>query len=250
MFWWHQGGAQAQTPAVHECCWLYEVKASFTSPQGNAASHTPHNRAKTHPLTDISPHRHIQLAISRGFPWLPAAPQSWAQCLNCSTDSHCLAVLSQTQDVSARDGSNWGGGCPSLPPPCCDEASRYASQKNPVTDSATQGTRRQAGQPFHRGIQCKPLHTATNRFFLFLGSPPGFLFTVTVQQGSHSLSLSLSVPLSSSLTVRALELEASVEMLPKEQWLRRNGLHGSFFVDMPRQKHTADHTDIPLSFDP
>jgi hypothetical protein len=37
-----------------------------------------------------------------------------------------------------------------------------------------------------------------------------------VQQGSHSLSLSLSVPLSSSLTVRALALEASVEMLPKE----------------------------------
>ena len=57
----------------------------------------------------------------------------------------------------------------------------------------------------------------TNKqFFLFLGSPPGFLFTVTVQQGSYSLSLSLLVPLSSSLTVRALELEASVEMLPKE----------------------------------
>ena len=41
----------------------------------------------------------------------------------------------------------------------------------------------------------------------------GFLL---VHQGSYSLSLSLSVPLSSSLTVRALELEASVEMLPKE----------------------------------
>ena len=151
-------------------------------------------------------------------------------------------------------------------------------------------------------------------FFLFLGSPPGFFFTVTVQQGSYSLSLSLSVPLSSSLTVRALELEASLEMLPKEdrglpesetchqhiklqtysavsgrtrslarpfplsfrgfltawhpqqqhqhppklhperpqqeQLLRRDGLHGSFFVDMPRQKHAADHTDIPLSSDP
>ena len=63
---------------------------------------------------------------------------------------------------------------------------------------------------------CSRVQATTNSFFLFLGSPPGFLFTVTVQQGSHSLSLSLSVPLSSSLTVRALALEASVEMLPKE----------------------------------
>ena len=63
---------------------------------------------------------------------------------------------------------------------------------------------------------CSRAQATTNSFFLFLGSPPGFLFTVTVQQGSHSLSLSLSVPLSSSLTVRALALEASVEMLPKE----------------------------------
>ena len=92
---------------------------------------------------------------------------------------------------------------------------------------------------------CSRVQATTNSFFLFLGSPPGFLFTVTVQQGSHSLSLSLSVPLSSSLTARALALEASVEMLPKE-----DREHGSFFVDMPRQKHTADHTDIPLSFDP
>ena len=72
---------------------------------------------------------------------------------------------------------------------------------------------------------CSRVQATTNSFFLFLDSPPGFLFTVTVQQGSHSLSLSLSVPLSSSLTVRAL-------------------------ADMPRQKHTADHTDITLSFDP
>ena len=53
---------------------------------------------------------------------------------------------------------------------------------------------------------CSRVQATTNSFFLFLGSPPGFLFTVTVQQGSHSLSLSLSVPLSSSLTVRALAL--------------------------------------------
>ena len=36
--------------------------------------------------------------------------------------------------AASRDGSNWCGGCPSLPPPLCDEASRYASQKTPVTD--------------------------------------------------------------------------------------------------------------------
>ena len=40
---------------------------------------------------------------------------------------------------------------------------------------------------------CSRAQATTNSFFLFLGSPPGFLFTVTVQQGSHSLSLSLSV---------------------------------------------------------
>ena len=43
---------------------------------------------------------------------------------------------------------------------------------------------------------CSRVQATTNSFFLFLGSPPGFLFTVTVQQGSHSLSL----------TVRALAL--------------------------------------------
>ena len=40
------------------------------------------------------------------------------------------------------------------------------------------------------------VQATTNGFFLFLGSPPGFLFTVTLQQGSDSLSL----------TVRALAL--------------------------------------------
>ena len=36
--------------------------------------------------------------------------------------------------LQPRDGSNWGGWVSLPPPPCCDEASRYASQKNPVTD--------------------------------------------------------------------------------------------------------------------
>ena len=35
-----------------------------------------------------------------------------------------------------------------------------------------------------------------------------------------------------------------------EQLLQRDGLHGSFFVDMPREKHTADHADNPPSFNP
>ena len=43
-------------------------------------------------------------------------------------------------------------------------------------------------------------------FSLFLGSAPGFLFTITVHHGFYSLSLSLFVPLSTSLIVRALEL--------------------------------------------
>ena len=38
-----------------------------------------------------------------------------------------------TQRTAGMDLTG-GGGCPSLPPPCCDEASQYASQKNPVTD--------------------------------------------------------------------------------------------------------------------
>ena len=53
----------------------------------------------------------------------------------------------------------------------------------------------------------------------YFSSPKYYHACVTLfrgsYQGSYSLSLPLSV-LSSSLTVRALELEASVEMLPKE----------------------------------
>ena len=126
-----------------------------------------------------------------------------------------------------------GVGVPPSPPPCCDEASQYASQK---TRSQIEPRRVPGGKqdnPSREACVCSRVQATTNSFFLFLGSPPGFLFTVTVQQGSHSLSLSLSVPLSSSLTVRALALEASVEMLPKED------------RELP-----ADHTDIPLSFDP
>ena len=48
------------------------------------------------------------------------------------------------------------------------------------------------------------------RVLIHCHSAAGFLFTVTVSL------LSLSAPLSSSLTVMAFELEASVEMLPKE----------------------------------
>ena len=51
-------------------------------------------------------------------------------------------------------------------------------QKNPVTDSATQGTRRQAAHPFQRSIQCKPLRCPRNSFFLFFAGAPWFLFTV------------------------------------------------------------------------
>ena len=36
--------------------------------------------------------------------------------------------------VGGTNGSNWGGGVSLPSPTCCDEASQYASQKNPVTD--------------------------------------------------------------------------------------------------------------------
>ena len=81
--------------------------------------------------------------------------------------------------------------------------------KKPWSQIEPRRVRRQAAHSFQRSIQCKPLHSPRNSFFSV--GAPGFLFIVTVHQGPYSLS----VPLSSSLTVMALELEASVEMLPK-----------------------------------
>ena len=175
------------------------------------------------------------------------------------------------------DGCNWGGGCPSLPPP--PVVTRRHNTRHKKTRSQIEPRRVPGGKqdnPSREACVCSRVQATTNSFFLFLGSPPGFLFTVTVQQGSHSLSLSLSVPLSSSLTVRALALAKEDRELPESETCPRLSTysavsgrtrsqgsyslslcsrvlihcHCHFFVDMPRQKHTADHTDIPLSFDP
>ena len=50
-----------------------------------------------------------------------------------------VVVEAVAGDLGASQASSQlpgGGSLPThpLPPPCCDEASRYASQKNPVTD--------------------------------------------------------------------------------------------------------------------
>ena len=109
-----------------------------------------------------------------------------------------------------------GVGVPPSPPPV---VTRRHDTRHKKTRSQIEPRRVPGGKqdnPSREAFNANHCIRQQTVFFSFLGSPPGFLFTVTVQQGSYSLSLSLSVPLSSSLTVRALELEASVEMLPKE----------------------------------
>jgi len=129
--------------------------------------------------------------------------------------------------MTARDGATstpgmdltGGVGVPLYPPLPPPVVTRRHDMRHKKTRSQIEPRRVPGGKqdnPSREACVCSRVQATTNSFFLFLGSPPGFLFTVTVQQGSHSLSLSLSVPLSSSLTVRALALEASVEMLPKE----------------------------------
>ena len=89
--------------------------------------------------------------------------------------------------ICTRDGSNWGGG-PSLPPPCCDEASRYASQKKPGHRLSHAGYQEAAAHRFQRSIQCKPLHSSRFKFvfcwctrvLIHCHCAPGFLFTVTI----------------------------------------------------------------------
>ena len=51
-----------------------------------------------------------------------------------TTNGNCYILEGAVRMLYTAPGMDlmWGGGCP--PPPCCDEASRYASQKNPVTD--------------------------------------------------------------------------------------------------------------------
>ena len=90
----------------------------------------------------------------------------------------------------------------SLPPPP-PVVTRRHNTRHKKTRSQIEPRRVPGGKqdnPSREACVCSRAQATTNSFFLFLGSPPGFLFTVTVQQGSHSLSLSLSVPLSSSLS--------------------------------------------------
>ena len=61
-------------------------------------------------------------------------------CLVCA----CLWVFRKNLTTDGGEGAVTGSssvmdliggvGVPPSPPPCCDEASQYASQKNPVTD--------------------------------------------------------------------------------------------------------------------
>ena len=203
-------------------------------------------------------------------------------------DVHILSVFCHRALALVRDGSNWGGGGLSPPPRCCDEASRYASKKTGHRLSHA-GYQEAGSTPLPEKHSMQTIALSKKQFFfvfcwctwvlIHCHSAPGYLFTVTVHQGSYSLSqctrvvihchiapgflFTVTVGGAGRLTgVCGLEPAAWTrrpeQLQPQlhrqhpqpEQLLRRDGLHGSFFVDMPRQKHTADHTDNPPSFDP
>ena len=74
--------------------------------------------------------RSVHSCVCIWFPHTEVYPMHVVSPHACITCPWCI----QASRMHTSDGSNWGGGCPSLPPPpFCDEASQYASQKNPVT---------------------------------------------------------------------------------------------------------------------
>ena len=114
-----------------------------------------------------------------------------------------------------------GGGCRSLPTPVV--TGRH-DMRHKNTRSQIEPRRVPRGRhhtPSREAFNANHCMMQKNRFSLVFAGASGILFNVTVQRASYSLSLSLSVRLSSSETVMALELEASMEMLPKED----RGLH-------------------------
>ena len=133
----------------------------------------------------------------------------------------------------------------SLPPPPPPVVTRRHNTRHKKTRSQIEPRRVPGGKqdnPSREACVCSRVQATTNSFFLFLGSPPGFLFTVTVQQGSHSLSLSLSVPLSSSLTVRATPRQLTPRLISMlcMQWM--DACHKKQQGQKQGQKHRHNYS--------
>ena len=125
-----------------------------------------------------SPRVHTLLHLA-GVPWRrrpprPGAfrvgrgqPHSRARASPMASMQQLLALQRALPPVTDVLG---GGGCPSLPPPPPEVTRRHKTRhkiKNPVSVCASQGSRRQAGQPFQRGM-CVPQGTGNfNSFFFF-----------------------------------------------------------------------------------
>ena len=133
------------------------------------------------------------------------------------TDSYSDRTTQQSMDAKivpvssiapeGSDGCNWGGGCPSPPPPVVTKRhnTRHKKTRSQIEPRRVPGGKQD--NPSRQACVCSRVQATTNSFFLFLGSPPGFLLTVTVHQGSHSLSL----------TVRALALAKEDRELPESE---------------------------------
>ena len=116
--------------------------------------------------------------------------------------------------LRGSDGCNWGVGCP--PPPVVTRRhnTRHKKTGHRLSHAGYQEASRTTLPERH---VCAAGHRQQQTvFFCFWVVHQGF-FTVTVQQGSHSLSLSMSVPLSSSLTARALALAKEDRELPESE---------------------------------
>ena len=96
--------------------------------------------------------------------------------------------------MSGRDGSNWGGGCPSLPPPPPPPVvTRRHDMRHKKTRSQIEPHRVPGGR------QHTPSLEAFNANHCIFQETVFCLFLL-VHQGSYSLSLSLSVPSTHSCT--------------------------------------------------